>query len=249
MSVSYTASMVLFAPTCQTNATLISLDLAGNYIGVAGATAIITALQTNNTRLTSLNLTSTGIGDDVATILAAALQTYTALDSLDLCGNDIGDGGATALATALQTNTTLIWLDLCDNGIGDAGATALATALHTNTTLTWLNLECNDIRNAAANALLSARPSCAVHLNPSPIPHTGSMFRDLADCRAKCVQAGRVWNLIDQSLSPGEVACLADVLADPLVRCFPVRLIHTASSSMQLNLRVLNTTLFFMPLP
>jgi hypothetical protein len=50
------------------------------------------------------------------------------------------------------------------------------------------------------------------------------VFRDLADCRAQCVKAGREWDLsvdmltIDEKmLNAPEVAWLADVLADPLV--------------------------------
>ncbi len=46
------------------------------------------------------------------------------------------------------------------------------------------------------------------------------VFRDLADCRAQCMQAGRDWDL--RKLSVHEVELLAEVLADPLVCCFPV---------------------------
>ncbi len=46
------------------------------------------------------------------------------------------------------------------------------------------------------------------------------VFRDLADCRAQCVQAGREWDLNGYHISrlnAQEVAWLADVLADPVV--------------------------------
>ena len=43
------------------------------------------------------------------------------------------------------------------------------------------------------------------------------VFRDLADCRAQCLRAGREWDLSWKRLSAQEVAWLADMLADPLV--------------------------------
>jgi hypothetical protein len=49
----------------------------------------------------------------------------------------------------------------------------------------------------------------------------GLVFRDLADCRAQFVQAGREWNL--SKLMPYELSWLAVVLADPLVWCMPLR--------------------------
>ena len=50
-----------------------------------------------------------------------------------------------------------------------------------------------------------------------PSPNFTMVFRDLADCRAQCVQAGREWDLSGRDLNAQEVAWLADVLADPLV--------------------------------
>ena len=62
----------------------------------------------------------------------------------------------------------------------------------------------------------------------APSPNFTMVFRDLADCRAQCVQAGREWDLSvnmltheEKLLNAQEVAWLADVLADPQVWCIP----------------------------
>ncbi len=60
----------------QTNTTLTSLNLAGNHIGAASATALATALQTNTT-LTELNLGSNRIGDAAAVALLSARLSCT----------------------------------------------------------------------------------------------------------------------------------------------------------------------------
>ncbi len=85
-------------------------------------------LPQTNPKLTSLDLEGNGIGDAGATALATALQTNTTLTSLNLECNGIGAAGATALATALQTNTTLTELNLEHNDIRDVAAVALLSA-------------------------------------------------------------------------------------------------------------------------
>jgi Ran GTPase-activating protein (RanGAP) involved in mRNA processing and transport len=97
------------------------------------------ALKTNSI-LTTLNLEGNKIGPADATALAGALKTNMTLASLRLEANRIGDDGARALADALKTNKTLAELVLYFNGIGEAGGTSLAEALNNNTTLTALHV-------------------------------------------------------------------------------------------------------------
>ena len=54
--------------------------------------------------MTSLNLTSNGIGTEGAAILAAALEKNSTLTSIDLHWNGIGNEGAASLAAALEKN-------------------------------------------------------------------------------------------------------------------------------------------------
>jgi hypothetical protein len=55
-----------------------------------------------------------------------------------------------------------------------------------------------------------------IHSSKSPFAFS-MVFRDLSDCRAQCVKAGREWDLSRKRLNAQEVAWLADVLADDLV--------------------------------
>ena len=135
--------------------TLKTLDLSGDEIGDAGATALADALRVNKS-LETLDLDDNHIGDAGATALADALLVNETLETLFLTRNEIRDAGATALADTLLVNETLKNLFLDDNYIGEAGATALAGALHVNKSLKTLYLSGNYIGDAGATALREA---------------------------------------------------------------------------------------------
>ena len=69
----------------------------------------------------------------------------TTLTTLDLSHHGLGDVGGAAVAGALERNTTLTTLNLRYNGLGEVGGAAVAGALERNTTLTTLNLEGNGV--------------------------------------------------------------------------------------------------------
>src|SRR3990172_1066950 len=80
-----------------------------------------------------------GSGDAGAIAIASELETNNTLKTLILIRNGVGNAGAIALAKALEINTTLERLYLSYNHIHDAGFFALARALKTNTTLRTLD--------------------------------------------------------------------------------------------------------------
>jgi Ran GTPase-activating protein (RanGAP) involved in mRNA processing and transport len=68
------------------------------------------------------------------------------LTSLGLSSNGLGCKGGVALATALEGNTSLRRLDLASNAIGAEGGACLAKLLELSTALTRLDLRSNDLR-------------------------------------------------------------------------------------------------------
>ena len=109
------------------------LQIGGNALGDAGATAVADGLR-RNARLRRLGLERTGIGATGADALADALAVNTALRSLGLAHNRCGASGVAALAGALRlTAAPLRELDLEHNGAalggGGTAVDALAAAL------------------------------------------------------------------------------------------------------------------------
>ena len=160
----------LVAPL-RNNTKLCAIDLAGNALGLSGATSLAAAISTNvSGSITALNLRGCGIGaDGLNEILAAMKQPTTNVTTLLLWGNGVGDAGASAIAAFLtdaqfrpaptkipgrpgthQSTTTgtcsLAEVDLRGNHVTDVGAMALAQALQVNPTLTSLGLKANSIR-------------------------------------------------------------------------------------------------------
>jgi len=100
------------------NTRLLSLHLAGNPIGDAGAAALAAAIRTVCSRTEENDGTSSSDhGTDDGLVL----------DTLDLSACDIGDAGAEALALALEDGNRcpVRRLVLCNNRISDQGALSL----------------------------------------------------------------------------------------------------------------------------
>ncbi|KAJ4454126.1 putative Protein NLRC3 [Paratrimastix pyriformis] len=110
-----------------------------------------------------LNLSSKGLTDVAALMLAEWLQTNQSVTKLHLGFNQIGDEGASGFAFALTLNTTLRELYLANNQIGDKGAGALAAGLAQNRTLRMLTLAANRIGDEGTGVLAAA------------LPHNGSL--------------------------------------------------------------------------
>ena len=73
-----------------------TLNLSGNNIGNAGATAL-RGPEGNLLKLRTLNLSDNNIGDDGVKLLAMSLRQST-IEDLNLSDNKIGDAGAKVLA-------------------------------------------------------------------------------------------------------------------------------------------------------
>jgi Ran GTPase-activating protein (RanGAP) involved in mRNA processing and transport len=101
---------------------IMSLNLEGNAIGVAGAEAIATFIILQSQE---------------------SIKFGKCLKVLKLANNKISNEGAAAMADALITNTTLEELTLKNNGISH-GLVAIGKALEKNNTLGRLTLFGND---------------------------------------------------------------------------------------------------------
>jgi Ran GTPase-activating protein (RanGAP) involved in mRNA processing and transport len=79
--------------------------------------------------ITSLDLSSTEIGNRGVGILAQALEVNQSIKSLLLQRNGLEGTGAIAIANLLRRNSTLLELGLDHNRLGDGGMAAIAHAL------------------------------------------------------------------------------------------------------------------------
>jgi Ran GTPase-activating protein (RanGAP) involved in mRNA processing and transport len=129
------------------------LDLSSKGIDDAKAKIIATDLS-RNTTVTTLVLNGNEIGFEGGVDIASALITNRILSSIELDGNSIGDAGCLAMAEMLLQNGMLSKILLNGNSIGLAGVGALAKSLLTNTRLQHLGLGWNDFGNEGAAAML-----------------------------------------------------------------------------------------------
>merc|ERR1712060_153828 len=115
--------------------------------------------------VTSLDLSSTSIGDVGAAALGDALKGSSGLQVLTLTMNKISDAGVAAIGEALKANSGLRTLQLGnylqgppggDNVISDQGAADIAKGLEVNSALTYLGLKSNLITGQGAQGLATA---------------------------------------------------------------------------------------------
>jgi hypothetical protein len=131
---------------------LTSFDFSQNFFGEECGVALAQALTTNRS-LTSLYLHACGLTTKVVQALSAALSAPDcALSTLQLSSNGLGRAAVSGVAQALRRNTSVTSLNLSLNPIEDAGSRALAEALCVNSTLTDLKLD--DVGPITAAALL-----------------------------------------------------------------------------------------------
>jgi NLR family CARD domain-containing protein 3 len=141
------------------NTTLTTLALWGNDISETIHSAINTFVDANRVGIRllhaagKLDLSSKGVCDGRATIIAMDLADSTTVTTLILNKNDISHQGCAGIADALVKNCSLISIELNDNSIGDAGCSAMAATLVQNTVLTTLWLNGNGIGLPGATAL------------------------------------------------------------------------------------------------
>ncbi|EOD31475.1 hypothetical protein EMIHUDRAFT_231872 [Emiliania huxleyi CCMP1516] len=108
----------------RTTRTLVALS-----VGEKGAMPLNPLQLTGREALTSLVLSSRGLGPGSAAVVAAGLSVNEVLTSLNMEGNEIGPTGATAIAEALRGNEVLTNLEVRRNEISGDAAQQLATAV------------------------------------------------------------------------------------------------------------------------
>jgi Ran GTPase-activating protein (RanGAP) involved in mRNA processing and transport len=134
------------------------LDLSENSIGVVGATAFATLLETTASPLQVLNLCGNPLLPEGSAILFAALANSVAckLVQMHFSRCQVGKDGATQCAAFVAVAPKLTKLFLDENDIGDEGCIEIAKALQKTKTLSNLSLAKNHIGNSGGLALAEA---------------------------------------------------------------------------------------------
>lgn len=143
---------------------LLSLNLAGNLIGVKGGVQILFAALKRCPRLTSLNLCKNQIDQSQIDTVARILSTATSLRDLDLSWNSITDASplqlgnvpnleelnlssnalgkdAAKFAASLARNKHLVHVNLSDNAFGLEAVQVLAEQMKSNNTILGLHFD------------------------------------------------------------------------------------------------------------
>jgi NAD(P)-dependent dehydrogenase (short-subunit alcohol dehydrogenase family) len=138
-----------------------ALWLKRNPLGPEGA-RLLAAFLRRDTRLTTLDVVATGMGEAGAVLVLEALASANrTLERLYLCANDLGPRAAEAAAELLRSGCPIRALYLSCNRLGDRGAATLAGALGAGA-LATLGLASNGVRCPGAEAL-------AAHLPGAPL--------------------------------------------------------------------------------
>jgi hypothetical protein len=149
------------AACLRTNRAVVTYGFASNFVGPEAGASIAASLGQAQCAVTSLDLRRNGLST-AAQALGAALADNVSLKTLLLGENELGPEGGVALAKGLQTNVMLTCLDLSRNSLGDDGAVAVADALRTNpsgSALRSLDLQSNGLGTPAAQAWAAALSS------------------------------------------------------------------------------------------
>ncbi|RUP46000.1 hypothetical protein BC936DRAFT_147470 [Jimgerdemannia flammicorona] len=140
-----------------TGSALVSLNLEGNYIGPEGARELGYGICNPLCRLTTLNLSSTGLSDDGIDALAESLRIAEShLTYLNIHDCKLTDRALAILSIALRENSSLRHINLASNGFTDPGVAPLIDALRVNRTIETLNLAFNDLSEPSVLAFADA---------------------------------------------------------------------------------------------
>ncbi|KAF1323926.1 Lrr-containing protein, partial [Globisporangium splendens] len=143
---------IALADAVRNHATLQTLELEHNAIGIAGGSAMVECIAANAS-LTCLNLSWNNIGNDGAADFGRALRSNKSLLRLDVRGNRMSAAGILAISDGLCGNTCLQELYLRWSVICPRGAEALAGALLANKTLRLLDIEHHTMGSAGDDAI------------------------------------------------------------------------------------------------
>jgi Ran GTPase-activating protein (RanGAP) involved in mRNA processing and transport len=131
------------ASALEKSSSLLSLKLSGDKLGMEGGMAI--ARVFDQSIITSLDLSSNGIGADAVKLLTKALRERDGALSLNIGRNRIGDYGAKGISSAIHEGK-LFSLDISYNHITHVGTKAIAESLRSSKSiLRTLKLNYNNI--------------------------------------------------------------------------------------------------------
>ncbi len=160
--------------------TLIVLDLSDCGVGLEGAKAIATALESNVT-LTRLYLDGNQVSVSGGSVLACALCNHPSMVEFSLANCEIRDEGAVSFGEVLGKSKSIQMLCLDGNNIGPVGAMAVAQGLEGKNVLTHLEMSENPIGDKGVTSIVKALAKntclCVLTLN----------FTNMGDEGAKCV--------------------------------------------------------------
>ena len=143
----------------------------------------------SKSELRSLILEGCELSGHSATQLANSLSNNTKLTSLNISCNRIGDTGVIPLARMLKngTNNTLTLLNLNDCCLGSRSFVSLGAALRCNTSLTSLSLKCSMPGSKRGYRSIKTDVEEDVDPTPMPLPNTDEPWEDKPD--SDCDQA------------------------------------------------------------
>ncbi|XP_021268556.1 leucine-rich repeat-containing protein 74B isoform X4 [Numida meleagris] len=146
------------ALSLMANTSVVSLDLADNWLLGEGAAAIAEMLKENgyiseNTTVVALQLSGNEFDDQAAKYLADAITANSKVEILDLSYNKFGDKAGEVLGVAIAENIGLKELKMGWNHFHSEGAVALAKGVGANVFLKVLDVSYNGFGNSGAAAL------------------------------------------------------------------------------------------------
>ncbi|KAK3798339.1 hypothetical protein RRG08_063353 [Elysia crispata] len=170
------------AASLVSNATINSLDISDNWLGLEGGTAVCQMLKENcfitdlnlsdnrlnvcaeelcqvveqNDTLRRVNLSGNQFDDQCAVHLAELIMNTHKLESLNLSHNNLGEKSGVLLGPAISENLCLKELDLSWNHLRRKGAMAVAAGIKTNVYMKKVNLSWNGFGLEGSLALADA---------------------------------------------------------------------------------------------
>ena len=132
------------------------LNFLNTSVGNGGAVALLRALRTSSSTISSLRLSRSGIGDDDAEELSELLMASDALSCLNIYSNPLSSNSLQLISIGLAISTSLTSLDLLFIKFDQPAIEHLSAALGVNHTLRKLNLMCCGIDSDGAYILAVA---------------------------------------------------------------------------------------------